>query len=960
MADRIPDSLIDDILASTKSYTDKGINEEKESKIDIDALIMSISSGSKSKEKKHESESEDEILKTFAAKKEETKPEAEEKESKTFDRALQNESFSKEEEKAKESTTKSKIDPSKYGRIEESNYEINDAKIIAEEILESDIEDEEKSEETENLSKFTQPEEEIEEKKEDPLKEEKQISLEKTRMFNEVKVHGEFNPNIEHNLGNKVTRTMTGEAEPLSSPIMGEEKYRKHFMNKPVQNLEKTQEHRAIILSAPEKTMETPGVIVRRNEDAASSLDGVEPIPQIIPAEDELKRFEKTKDRSDIKVKAESQDDNQIMLEGFGEEEEIRQLSEEEAEAELRKARRKAVEEFVSKGLIFKQDVEENNPEIPEENPENTKGKKRFKRQKIHVAREYFGPKDAVAVEDEYYSEGRKIKFRLISTAILGLVMCILSTSVGFNNGNFAIYNNNENIYLLVQLVCLFACCLINLSAFKNFFVNLGSKQANINTLIAVSAAAAFIQIGVSFAFTDSVESVAHLVTAAGVMPMLIKAISDLIQNKNDRENFYIASDIEKDIYSVENIDDEETANEIARGLMLGDPEIKYSKGITIPTKFVELSRTADATVSFYKYSIPAIIIAAIVIGLVAGFVGNNIYAGISTFSMVILMGLPASAVISASASLRHANKVLNEEGSLVNGFAAVEDAINSNGIIIDCSDAFQRGGCNIEGIKLYHKMRIDEAILYTASVVIESGGVLSTVFEGVIDGKNQLLLPVESLAYEEKLGCSCWIHNHRVLVGNRELLKHHNVEIDDDELENRYKGEGKNVIYLAIEGTISAMFVVVYKSEAETAKYIRWVEKDGIALFFRTSDANMTEEFIEREFRLPPNTVKIINPVAGEMFQKVRQGFKDRSEAKILHDGRVVTMLKAINAACGINSIINVTKIVQTIAAVVGVILVALMAFLSGLDQIGAFQIIIYHLFWCFISYIIPKIKKV
>ncbi|MCR4594646.1 MAG: hypothetical protein K5761_06285 [Clostridiales bacterium] len=959
MADRIPDSLIDDILASTKKYTGSAEKpEEKDSLSDIDALISSLTSDTKQSEKiggnKPASNYE-----AFSEEKDEKPAEVSREE-----KAEAVHMPAAEDLRVAEKTPK--VDKFKYARIEDEEELFTES----EEDNETDLQEDnvlfEDSSDLITKDNDEQDTSDIPEEKEESVQKHGPVQdLEKTRMFNEVKVHGEYNPNISHNLGNKVTRTTTGEAEPLSSPVMGEEKYRKHFMNKPVQNLEKTQEHRAIILSKPEKTMETPGVIVRKNKELSFNEDGIEPLPEIVPVEEELRRFanEKTKDADEVKVKVEEPDDNQMMFEGFGEEEEILQQSEEEAEAELRRARRKTVEEFVNNGLIFKQDVEEEEErETPAEENENTKSKKKFRRQKIHIAREYFGPKDTVAVEDEYYSEKRKITFRLIASALIGTIMCVLAVlaASGGGSGNFDLYNNNESTYLIVQAVALFICCIINFSAFRSFFRNLGNAHPDINTAIVLSALAGFLQCGLSFAFIDDVESAAHLVTAAAVAPMVIKAVSDLIQCKNDIDNFYIVSDIDEDKFSVENIEDEDTANEIARGLMLGDPEIKYSKCIGIPSKFVELSRTADATSSFFKFIIPTVAAISLVIGVISGVIGQNIYAGISTFTIMLLMGIPASSAISASAGLRHANKALNNENTLVNGFAAVEDAINSNGIIIDCGDAFQRGGCNIEGIKLYHKMRIDEAILYTASVVIESGGVLSTVFEGVIGGKHQLLLPVESLAYEEKLGCSCWIHNHRVLVGNRELLTHHNVDTPDDELESKYKNAGKNVIYLAIEGKISAMFVVVYKSEPETARYIRLVEKNGITLFFRTADANITEDFIEREFRLPQNTVKIINPVAGEMFQKVKQGIKSRSDAKIIHDGRVVTMLKAINAACGINSIINASKTIHTIAAAVGMILVATMAFLSGLGQISAWQIVIYHLIWSVIAYLLPKIKKI
>jgi Cu+-exporting ATPase len=346
-----------------------------------------------------------------------------------------------------------------------------------------------------------------------------------------------------------------------------------------------------------------------------------------------------------------------------------------------------------------------------------------------------------------------------------------------------------------------------------------------------------------------------------------MKYLGELIQSKNDSENFdFLASNI-KNCYSVENVGDEDVANEISRGLLLAGPDIKYSTKVGFPQKFIELSRSADTTGSICKLTILLSLAVGLVVGVVAMIMSSNFFVGISALTSAVLMGLPMATSLVSAINLRATNKLLNQEGALLNGYSAVEEAVNSNGVIIDSCDAFEEGGCNLEGMKTYHKMRIDEAILYTASVVIASGGVLAEVFDGVIIGKRELLLPVESLAYEEKLGCSCWIHNHRVLVGNRDLLVHHNVETPDKDLEDKYKSNGRNVLYLAIEGKIAAMFVVVYKANEETARYMRELEKDGITIFFRTADASITEKFLEREFQLPANVVKIINPVAGDMF---------------------------------------------------------------------------------------------
>ena len=907
MAERIPDSLIDEILASAKNY----MVEETETEYSadkIDALIEDIAGTEKTEPVATEKTV---IIPNFK------------KEKREFSLNISDVTFAEEE-------------------VEEVTEKTGDVGVLIADdgqigLMADGVE----------ISSETEETDEKEEKKEELKSVSGQISIEKTRMFNEVDIRGAYNPNISHNLGNKVTRTTTGEAQPLSSTAIGEEKYRKHFMNKPVQNLEKTQEHRDLISSLPQKTIETPGVVVKKNKQVSTNTDGIEPMPTIVPAEYEL---EQEKTRFVAIEPEEVVSDNQIMLDGFGNDNEpVNIQSEEQAEEELRIKRQDKVKEFMSDGVLFKQEVEET----------SSAPKKRFERQKQHIACEYFGPKEKVHVEEELLKEKSKLTVKTVVLSIICFVMAILAGVAGVENGSFEIYGNNEYVYVIVQLLLLLVATGLNFRSVTNTVKNLKDKVVDMDTVISVSVLAGVIQCIFGLAFTDSVESVACLVAGGALVPMIMKTVGELIRCKNDINNFYIVSDEEHEIFTVQNIPDEDTANEIARGLMLGDPDIKYSASINFPARFVELSRSAEVTAPLFRIAVPVICGIALLVGIVYSVVSKNVFAGVSALTGIILMGLPVAASLISAVNLSTANKKLNAEGTAINGYSAVEDAVNSNGVMIDACDAFVSGGCNIEGMKLYHKMRIDEAILYTASVVIESGGVLADVFEGVIIGKKELLFPVESLSYEEKLGCSCWIHNHRVLVGNRELLVHHNVEVPDKELEEKYKSSGKNVIYLAIEGKISAMFIVVYKANEETAKYMRELEKDGLTIFFRTSDANITESFLEQEFGLPSNVVKIINPVAGEMFSKVKNKETDRADAKIIHDGKVQTMLSALHSAFAISSYVTVSKTVQLVASFIGVAIVALLAFLSGLAQIGVWQIIIYQAVWAVVLSVLPSFRK-
>ena len=291
MAERIPDSLIDEILASTKKYMQEETEQNETEKTESVVTEKTV------------------VVPSFR------------KEKKEFSLNIKDVTFAEEEQ------------------VEEVTEKTGDVGVLITDDGQIGL----MSDGVEISSEAEETEEETEEKEE--LKSVSgQISIEKTRMFNEVEIRGAYNPNISHNLGNKVTRTTTGEAQPLSSSAIGEEKYRKHFMNKPVQNLEKTQEHRDLIASLPQKTIETPGVVVKKNKQISTNTDGVEPIPTIVPAEYEL---EQEKTRFIVTEPEEVISDNQIMLDGFGNDDEpVIIQSEEQAEEELRIKRKDKVKEF--------------------------------------------------------------------------------------------------------------------------------------------------------------------------------------------------------------------------------------------------------------------------------------------------------------------------------------------------------------------------------------------------------------------------------------------------------------------------------------------------------------------------------------------------------------------------------------------------------------------------------------
>ncbi|MEG1846745.1 MAG: hypothetical protein RR239_07555, partial [Oscillospiraceae bacterium] len=127
-----------------------------------------------------------------------------------------------------------------------------------------------------------------------------QITIEKTRIFNEVEARAVHSDKIKHNISaNKVINT---NEEPAKKPVMETDKYRERFLNKPKLNLEKTMEHKEILNKLPPKTIERPGIIVKNISNEKMGDDGLSPVPIIVAVDDELNSINKNEAENSLNV----------------------------------------------------------------------------------------------------------------------------------------------------------------------------------------------------------------------------------------------------------------------------------------------------------------------------------------------------------------------------------------------------------------------------------------------------------------------------------------------------------------------------------------------------------------------------------------------------------------------------------------------------------------------------------
>ena len=821
-----------------------------------------------------------------------------------------------------------------------------------------------------------------------------QITIEKTRVFNEVETRAVRKDDIEHNIGkSKVIRT--GE---IPKGRMEADPYRERFFNQPKIRLENTLEHLNATKTLPQKTIEKHGVVVKKPSNEKTGEDGLSPVPILVDAADEFEAQQLVPDIQSGELDSgrlgENEFDNQIMLDGFNKDEEpVEIVNEAEEEAKLRRARRERASKFkLFPNLDY--DISEDGADPYAENPdaeadgldkninalqnennfedietaeeaerqarEETQGteKSEPEREEIRIARDFYGPKDAKAVHAVYTKELREAKIKLIVSAagFAFLLICSVITSVF---SNFSLFANSPYVFCAINLLVLAAVGAVNFKAFPRAVQRIKKKKADSAVALSLAIVIGIFQCAVSFAYGDLVLSGMHIYAPVALFVVMFLNIGEYIKLDTDFTNFVLLNNERDGFYAIKSIDDDDVAFEVGRGLMIKEPDIRYRAKVGFPYKFVEMSRIADPTADMFGLVVPVALIACVIVGFISSIINKNIFSGISALTGVYLMAVPSAAFVSLFFNFKEANKRLNDGKSMISGYEAVEDALNTNAVLVDSLDMFNNDKTNIYGIKLYNSMRIDEAILYTAAVIIQSGGALSEVFDSVILENRDMLPSVESLAYEEKLGCSGWIYNYRVLVGSRDLLVKHNVEVQSKEEERKFTKRGKQVVYLAVEGKIAAMFVVGYGVDEDMAHYFRALERAGVNILVKTSDANITESFIEQYFGLPRNYIKIVSPVAGLMFKEYSEKETEKEPCRILSDGKMKTSLRALLAAFVLNEQKNISTVLQYVGVGIGILLMAMFAFIAGLNQAGVLQMVLFEALWSLIVIFVPQLVK-
>lgn len=682
----------------------------------------------------------------------------------------------------------------------------------------------------------------------------------------------------------------------------------------------------------PPEIIEKPATI--KSKPRMDNTSDLQEMPTIVSV-DELEHTKLSFGSYSNKTEQESynsEEGDQIVLEGFEDNtEEISKIDEEIAEEQLKHRRQEKINKF----RLFSPET------IGDSNVSTVKNEFKKDEEKTAFMEKLFASKSA---------------FTLKAVLTLVLTVPLLLLNVLNNTAYLPGFLLDYTVYFATQLALYVLILAVNL---KNIIFGFRVSK-KINYSFPISIASIIVLIHSAFLVFDT-----NLYIDDGIALPLVMAFAFLMTNFGKRtlieriiNNFEFIVNHE-DIYTVETIVNTVDATIISRGVLTGEANLKTSIKTDFPTNYLDISCSNEPADNIAKTTGSIMLALSAVLFIVLSVVNGSWYFGFNAAVCAVCISLPAISIYNTNRALLGMSKLLSKAGAMINGFEGAQMVNDANAIVIEAQDLFGRNSCEIHGIKTFNGAKADDVILKTAAVIMKTKSPLSYVFDDVIIGKQTILPDVDGVVYEDRLGTSAWIYRKKILVGTRELLIHHGVAVPKEEFEQKYTRKGRKILYLAVTGKVMAMFVVSYSADPKLKKALRRLEKSGITVLVKSADPFINDENIAQLFSLPEGFVRVMNSSNARVFEKYSNMCVEKSPAYVIHSGSALSFVSSMAAAENLTETKKLLSVLITFGCAMGFGLVAMLGFVGSLSQITPLNIIAFQLIWCIFVEIVSKIKR-
>ena len=403
-------------------------------------------------------------------------------------------------------------------------------------------------------------------------------------------------------------------------------------------------------------------------------------------------------------------------------------------------------------------------------------------------------------------------------------------------------------------------------------------------------------------------------------------------------------------LYAIRAFERDSDTFEIGKALDVKRPRLRFSQKTRFPAQFRKNADFRSAMDRVCKILLPAGFGAALVMAAAGWFKTHSALDALSAFAGALCVALPVGAAFTVSVPLVLLMQNLNRRGGMIASPEAARANAGVHGVAVDAVDLYDRKRTDVYCFQDYGTLHFDAMYLYAAALAIGAHSPAESAFLHAV-GNPDILPPVQSLMYEERLGISATINRRSVLLGNRNLLMSHSIDPPPKSAEVPYIEQNMRVLYLAVDGKVAGMFVIDYVQKTALSVPLRILQDNDTNLLVYSPDCNVTEDFISANFRLQKGGVRLLDSAAGELLREKADEETEHAPATVLHNGSMESLLRTLADAAVMQNIQRVAAFIGVIGCGIGWLVSFILLLVKGVGAMNWVFATVYPAVWMALS---------
>lgn len=266
----------------------------------------------------------------------------------------------------------------------------------------------------------------------------------------------------------------------------------------------------------------------------------------------------------------------------------------------------------------------------------------------------------------------------------------------------------------------------------------------------------------------------------------------------------------------------------------------------------VEMSNTkapiAKIADKISGYFVPWVIVIAIISFISWFIITKNLAFAINIFVTVLVIACPCSLGLATPLAIVISSGVCSKKGILVKTSEALENAHKVKTVVFDKTGTLTKGKLTLSKIYNYSELEEKELVKIVASIENKSE---HPIAKAIVEYANKNQIEIEEVIEFKAIpgyGVYAKYKDDEYLIGNRKLMEENNIQIKENNDENKLTSEGNSILFISKNNELTALMGVKDVLQDNIENVVKNLKKQHIDVVMLTGDNEKTAKFIADE----------------------------------------------------------------------------------------------------------------